>query len=105
MMATFAVDRVVPATQPLPRGRFEELLVNRTGGVKPESYSRPNGVPVERLRGVNAFVAAVNEAYANHYPLVLTPDASLTCQPHFQGKLLGRGLRALCIPFRNGNVA
>ena len=79
MMATFAVDRVVPATQPLPRGRFEELLVNRTGGVKPESYSKPNGVPVERLRGVNAFVAAVNEAYANHYPLVLTPDAIWMC--------------------------
>ena len=79
MMATFAVDRVSPATQPLPRGRFEELLVNRTGGVKPESYSSPIGVPVERFMGVNAFVAAVNEAYANHYPLVLTPDAIWMC--------------------------
>ena len=79
MMATFAVDRVVPATQPLPRGRFEELLVNCTGGVKPESYSRPNGVPVERLREVNAFVAAVNETYANHYPLVHRSVRHMTC--------------------------
>ena len=39
----------------------------------------PNGIPVERLVGVNAFVAAVNTVYALHYPLVLTPDAIWMC--------------------------
>ena len=80
-MTSFQVQRsgVIKETKPLPRGNFEEVMLSRTGGVKPESYSKPNGVPVENSRGINAFVAAVNTAYALHYPLVLTPDAIWMC--------------------------
>ena len=78
-MSTFPVDQVSRATKPLPQENFEKVVISHTGGVKPESFSKPTRVPFEDQEGVNAFIAAVHTAYALHYPLVLSPDAIWMC--------------------------
>lgn len=76
MAVTFEVCDVVRADAPLPeiplRGAVEELL-----GTGIEAC----GAAVEKLIAVrqNAFLAAAWRAYAEHRPLVLTPDAVWLC--------------------------
>jgi hypothetical protein len=69
MATTFAVDDVTPATERLPTQALRELAgdVLALGG-DPE-------VPVIDHEGVHPLLAAVHTAFAEHRPLVLTPDA------------------------------
>ena len=78
-MATFKVDSVTRESKPLSRGNWEEATKNRIGGVQPEAYSKTTRPTVESSGRTHAFVSAVNLAYAQHYPLVLSPDAIWMC--------------------------
>ncbi|MEV6968643.1 DUF4419 domain-containing protein [Hamadaea sp. NPDC051192] len=68
-MVTFAVDDVTPAAQPLPtqplRDAFPDALA--VGG-DPDLSVLPSN-------GVHPFLRAVGQAFADHRPLVITPDA------------------------------
>ena len=68
---TFAVDRVEPATEPLPEIRAHEGA-KRIGGV--ESCSDYHGTVVEDVY-YQPLLAAVHTAFSQHRPLVLSPDA------------------------------
>ena len=78
-MATFKVDSVTKESKPLPQRNLEEATKNRIGRVKPEAYSKTTRPTVESSGHTHAFVSAVNLAYAQHYPLVLSPDAIWMC--------------------------
>ena len=69
---TFAVDRVTPATEPLPHRRTHEVLRDRLEGI--ESCHDYHGMVVDRL-GYQPLLAAVYTAFSKHRPLVLSPDA------------------------------
>ena len=77
-MATFAVSSVEKETKPLKKVPYEANLTQLLGGVKPESHYHLNGVPVSSGR-IHAFVDAVHMAFANHYPLTITPDHIWMC--------------------------
>ena len=76
-MLTFAVDPVEPVTTPLPRVPYD---LGRVLGasVLARSAGLEDCVAVSRLEhfsGVNGFALAVHVAFAEHRPLVLSPDA------------------------------
>ncbi|MBO2451125.1 DUF4419 domain-containing protein [Actinomadura barringtoniae] len=68
-MVTFQVDDVAPAAEPLPTqplgGLFPEALL--VGG--------DPALPVLEPDGVHPLLSAVGRAFADHRPLVLSPDA------------------------------
>ncbi|MBN1489912.1 MAG: DUF4419 domain-containing protein [Phycisphaerae bacterium] len=68
---TFEVDEVTPASEPLSECKMPAAL-HRLAGVRPEACSDPH----ESVIGVgqNALVRAAHCAYADHRPLVLSPD-------------------------------
>jgi hypothetical protein len=68
-MATFPVDDVTPATQPLPTRPLGELTPHALviGG----DPSLPVLVPT----GIHPLLDAVGQAFADHRPLILSPDA------------------------------
>ena len=79
-MTTFKVDSVPTESSPLPHVDLEQSTRSRIGGVKPEAFSkttRPTVFP--GYDSTHAFVSAVNLAYAQHYPLVLSPDTIWMC--------------------------
>lgn len=82
-MTTFQVDDVPKAAKALPSGNTEQIVLERCGSVRPESHSQFTYVPFEYSGSYrplsNAFLAAVHASFANHYPLVLTPDAVWIC--------------------------
>ena len=79
-MATFKVDSVPKESSPLPHVNLEQATRTRIGGVKPEAFSKTTRPTVySGYCGSHAFVSAVNLAYAQHYPLVLSPDAIWMC--------------------------
>src|SRR5688572_15896327 len=68
-MITFEVDAVEPAGSPLPALKLGEL-------VQGASWFAPHAdTPVVDPRGVHPLLAAVHRAFAEHRPLVLSPDA------------------------------
>jgi hypothetical protein len=77
-MTTFKVEDVEMSSKQLSRGNEEQIILERCGSVKPEARSQLKYVPFESSGSYkplnNAFVAAVHTAFANHYPLVLSPD-------------------------------
>ena len=77
-MSTFQVDPVAKSTTSLRRANLGELLTYEFGGAKPESHFKLERTPVQSWDN-NAFVSAVHNAYASHYPLVLTPDHIWMC--------------------------
>ena len=82
-MATFKVDSVPTTSSPLPRVNLEQSIRNRIG-VKPEAFSKTTRPTVSDSGGYSSmsthvFVSAVNIAYAQHYPLVLSPDTIWMC--------------------------
>jgi hypothetical protein len=68
-MVTFAVDDVTPAAARLPQRRLGELFPDAlvVGG--------DPALPVLRPDGVHPLLSAVARAFADHRPLVLSPDA------------------------------
>ena len=60
------------------RANFQADLTSLLGRVKPESHSQPKGVPVWAGQ-IHAFVGAVHTAFANHYPLTISPDHIWMC--------------------------
>ena len=78
-MPTFKVDRVPKESSPLPHQILEQATRNRIGKVKPEAFSKTTRPTVFSGYSTHAFVSAVNLAYAQHYPLVLSPDAIWMC--------------------------
>jgi hypothetical protein len=77
-MATFEVSAVKKESQPLKKVNYEAALTNLLGGVKPESHYQSHGVPVSSGH-MHAFVGAVHMAFANHYPLTISPDHIWMC--------------------------
>jgi hypothetical protein len=69
---TFAVDAVQPAKQLLPECRSHEALRDVLGGI--ESCHDYHGVTVKGIY-YQPLLAAVELAFSQHRPLVLTPDA------------------------------
>ena len=83
-MTTFEVSSVNKESKPLEKIDYERALTNLLGGVKPESHYQSSGVPVSSGGGFHgwirhAFVNAVHIAFANHYPLTITPDHIWMC--------------------------
>ena len=79
-MATFKVDSVPTKSSPLPHVNLEQSTRSRIGGVKPEAFSKTTRPTVfHDYDSTHVFVSAVNLAYAQHYPLVLSPDAIWMC--------------------------
>src|SRR5690349_296604 len=70
MPVTFAVDDVRLATERLPTRRFGDVLGERAICVGAEEEAR-----VVALPGVHPLLGAVHLAFAEHRPLVLSPDA------------------------------
>ncbi|WP_203897118.1 DUF4419 domain-containing protein [Virgisporangium aliadipatigenens] len=68
-MVTFAVDDVTPAASPLP--------TRPVGGLFPDAlaYGGDPALPVIEPDGVHPLLSAVARAFADHRPLVLSPDA------------------------------
>jgi len=76
---TFAVDDVVPAATSLPSLPAEEvlksLLARPNQPLESWSKSAPQLVAVgSHARTIHPFLLAMNTAYSNHYPIVLSPD-------------------------------
>ena len=77
---TFKVDDVKPSTTSLsPIKDWEQQIADRCCVPKPESFSaKPMSgwTPVHQRHGggTNALLWAINTAYDQHYPLVLSPD-------------------------------
>jgi hypothetical protein len=69
---TFEVDRVTPATEPLPECRAHEAARQKLGGI--ESCSDYHGTVVKDVH-YQPLLAAVHTAFSRHRPLVLSPDA------------------------------
>jgi hypothetical protein len=72
-------NRVTPASTPLREQSYEDVLKTFLGSDGPplEAYSRDTRMlvaPEDASASRNRFIAAVHAAYANHYPLVLSPD-------------------------------
>ncbi|MEU4222037.1 DUF4419 domain-containing protein [Actinoplanes sp. NPDC026623] len=68
-MARFAVDDVVPVVEALPTRALGELFADALAiGGDPV-------LPVLTPDGVHPLLSAVGRAFAEHRPLVLTPDA------------------------------
>lgn len=68
-MVTFAVDDVTPAAEPLPTQPLSDLF--------PDALTI-GGDPATRLvapNGVHPLLSAVGQAFAEHRPLILSPDA------------------------------
>ena len=78
-MSTFQVSSVKRESKPLNKANYEADLTNLLGRVTPESYYQPKGVPVSSVRPLHAFVSAVHMAFANHYPLTISPDHIWMC--------------------------
>ena len=82
-MTTFQVEDVTKSTKALPSGDSARIVLERCGSVKPESYSKFAHLPFEKSGSYkpipNALIAAVHEAFSNHYPLILTPDSIWLC--------------------------
>lgn len=70
---TFAVDKVSPATEPLPECRTHEAVKRMLGGAI-ESCSDYCGTVVKDVP-YQPLLAAVYTAFSRHRPLVLAPDA------------------------------
>jgi hypothetical protein len=70
---TFAVDEVVPATKRLPERRMHEAL-KRMLGSEVESCCDYHGTVIKDL-DYQPLLAAVYQAFSEHRPLALTPDA------------------------------
>ena len=78
-MATFEVSPVKKESQPLKKVDYEAAVAYLLGGVKPEShYQSLHGVPVSSGH-IHALVDAVHMAFANHYPLSISPDHVWMC--------------------------
>lgn len=76
MVSTFQLCDVARATAPLPEASAREAAVGLLGTpVEACGAGAENLVTVEQ----NAFLAAAWRAYADHRPLVLTPDAVWLC--------------------------
>jgi hypothetical protein len=69
---TFEVDRVEPATEPLPECRAHEAAKWTVGNL--ESCSDYHGTVVKDVH-YQALLAAVHTAFSQHRPLTLSPDA------------------------------
>ena len=77
-MATFKVSDVEINSRKLDTAtNVHEAIASRIG-FSPEACSTPVFQPLCSYN-TNNFVSAVHTAYANHYPLVLTPDAVWMC--------------------------
>ena len=78
-MTTFKVEDVEKSSKSLPRKDEAGVFLERCGSVKAEARSELKHVPFEASGSWrplnNAFISAVHTAFANHYPLVLSPDA------------------------------
>ena len=70
---TFAVDKVVPATKPLPECRAH-VAARKLLQAEIESCSDYHGTVISGI-GYQALLAAVFTAFSQHRPLVLTADA------------------------------
>ncbi len=70
---TFAVDNVTPATKPLPECRMHDAVKQMLGG-EIESCCDYHSTVVKDVR-YQPLLAAVEIAFSQHRPLVLTPDA------------------------------
>jgi hypothetical protein len=68
-MVTFAVDDVTPADAPLPTQPLAELYPDAI------AVGGDPALPVLADTGVHPLLSAVGRAFADHRPLVLTPDA------------------------------
>ena len=75
---TFPVSTVEKQSKPLLTVNHREALTRLMGGVTPESCYQPTGVPVKSDETC-AFVAAVHAAFADHYPLIISPDHIWMC--------------------------
>lgn len=71
LCATFAVDPVEPATQPLAVLPALQAMAKAVG--KPEACGRPRESYVDGV-SIHPLVAAVHLAFSGHRPLVFTPD-------------------------------
>ena len=78
-MTTFKVEDVEKSSKRLPRKDESGVFLERCGSVKAEARSELKHIPFEASEWWrplnNAFISAVHTAFANHYPLVLSPDA------------------------------
>ncbi|MBX3189676.1 MAG: DUF4419 domain-containing protein [Labilithrix sp.] len=70
MPVTFAVDEVPVATERLPTRRFGDVLGDAAVCVGADEEARVVAMP-----GVHPLLGAVHLAFAEHRPLVLSPDA------------------------------
>ena len=80
-MATFEVDNVKRAENPLPVAKDMLELITTKIQVKPESCCKlsANINPLKSWSNQNSFVEAVHTAYQSHYPLTLSPDIIWQC--------------------------
>ena len=97
MSVVFDVDDVLPATDALPRDTFQAVLeqtikndryARRVGPSTMRAYAGPHSL-VANTVFLNPLANAVHLAFAQHYPLTLTPDAIWTtnsqgCALHVQ---------------------
>jgi hypothetical protein len=68
-MVTFRVDDVTPAAAPLPTQPLGELHPDAM------AFGADPRLPVLAATGVHPLLSAVGQAFADHRPLVLSPDA------------------------------
>jgi hypothetical protein len=83
MPVTFPVDSVKPASA-LPLSTSPLDAIQAISGVRPEAFGSESSTLINPIvQGVpgrsgeakmNGFLKAIHEAYANHYPLSLSPD-------------------------------
>ena len=80
-MATFEVDNVKRAENPLPVAKDMLELITTKIQVKPESCCKLSADinPLKSWSNQNSFVEAVHTAYQSHYPLTLSPDIIWQC--------------------------
>lgn len=68
-MVSFPVDDVVPAVTPVPTQRLGEVFPDAL------AFGGDPALPVVAPDGVHPLLSAVGRAFAEHRPLVLSPDA------------------------------
>ena len=83
-MTTFQVDDVcINKTLYIEARNWGEIVAarSRSKGILPEAFSRPSDPEIRLLDGgwMNGFVQSVHIAYAEHYPLVISPDDIWMC--------------------------
>jgi hypothetical protein len=75
---TFQVAELKPPEGPLPESTYENVITERVVGESDfkalEAFSRDTKPLVSLYGGKNAFVEALNRAYDDHRPFVMSPD-------------------------------